>query len=177
MLDRFADVVKGKAAVVRPADPASYKGLFRTKGAAVIVPKKKGETVMVGPRGGLVIEKKVAGHKRTRRYIRKSKLTKDGRRSARHRYGIPFGYSNKIFWFPDFNELQKFMSGYNYKNWHDYVIVETDDDGSQLFVREDGATWAVWENTSAGDEHEIQNGFPSKKLAQDWIDDLLEQGG
>jgi hypothetical protein len=61
LMGRFADVLAGKAAVVRPADPKAYKRAgFRTAGKAVIVPKRKGERIGVGKTGRITRTRKGA---------------------------------------------------------------------------------------------------------------------
>lgn len=198
-INKFADVISGAAQVVRPADPKSFRSLFRVKGDAVIVPVKKGERATVGPKGGLIIEKKVAGRKVSRRYIKKEKIARPlplaVRKSPPHRYGLPFNRGkgeSQIFWFPSYDELIKFMAGYNYKDWQNYVIVEYDEDGSQLFAVKDGQYWYVDEQIAAGAVYRVGGYFDedmqgnpvwyiekfrSQRDAQAWIDELLDHGG
>jgi hypothetical protein len=51
LMKAHADVIAGKAAVVRPKNPAAYKGIFKTRGDKVIVPKAKGEKIGLSKTG------------------------------------------------------------------------------------------------------------------------------
>lgn len=135
LLDRFSDVISGKAAVVKPKDPKSYKGLLPVKGDKVIVPKRAGEKIKLNKAGEITIETKTKkGKKRTRRYVKKARAKKRAEKPAPNkRYGIPlmFGDGRHTIFFPTFDELQKFMEGYEYKDWQRYVveeIIEDDED-------------------------------------------------
>jgi hypothetical protein len=132
-INKFADVIAGKAAVVRPKQPSTYKNLYRTKGDKVIVPKRKGEKIHVNRRGEIEGERKVGNrvvrsrHKRLRRGEDVGALpSKSGKQ-----YAIPFNRGGgEIEWkrFPDRDALRDFMQGYDYKDWTDYVVEESVDE-------------------------------------------------
>lgn len=126
----FADVLSGNATVVQPKSPGRFKGIYKTVGNNVIVPRRKGEKISVD-KSGEIISKRKSG----KRIIkgRGRKLTLDGadlKRPIKTRtvqYVIPFhGHNGETNWFrfPDYDELKKFMADYKYKDWKDYVIEE-----------------------------------------------------
>lgn len=127
-LKQFDDVLSGNAVVVKPRDPKRFKNMYRTIGDVVVVPKRKGEKISVDKSGEIVSKRKSGKH-----IIRaRGKTVKRGEPIAKPepetttQYVIPFNSRDGVTWFrfPDWDELQKFMAGYDYKGWEDYVIVE-----------------------------------------------------
>jgi hypothetical protein len=55
---RFADVITGKATVVRPKSPSAYRGKFDVKGDKVIVPRAKGERIGLSKTGKITRTRK-----------------------------------------------------------------------------------------------------------------------
>jgi hypothetical protein len=55
---KFADVIAGKAAVVRPKQPSRYRDRFLVKGDKVIVPRRKGERIDVSSTGKITRTRK-----------------------------------------------------------------------------------------------------------------------
>lgn len=135
LIREFDAVLKGKAAVVQPANPKQYKGAFKVVGKSVVVPKRKGERVKVSKSGEIVS----TGKTRTGRTVTRTvKTVKKGGTGGIAKpadgelvqYAIPFNFRSGREWkrFPNWDELQKYMSGSNsvanWKNWPDYVAVE-----------------------------------------------------
>lgn len=130
-LRTFADVLSGKSTVVKPSNPGRFKGIYRTVGKSVIVPKAKGERITIDKTGEIVSKRKVGNRTVTRRGIdlpKGKKIPKpDDSENVRTQYVIPFNASGgETNWmrFPDWQSLENFMAGYNYKGWQDYVIEE-----------------------------------------------------
>jgi hypothetical protein len=126
LIRKFSDVVTGKAAVVKPANPKAYPQ-FKQRAGRVIVPRRKGERITVTKTG------EIEGKRRVGRRVVKSKFrhVPKGERVPRSKagvqYAIPFNSGGgEIRWqrFPDYDTLAKFMEGYNYKDWPDYVVEE-----------------------------------------------------
>lgn len=67
---KFADVIAGKATVIKTDRAQDYKGVFRTKGKLVIVPKRKGEKIAVNQSGNITRQRKV-GDRTVKSTIRK----------------------------------------------------------------------------------------------------------
>jgi hypothetical protein len=132
---KFADVVAGKAKVVRPKAPSTYKNLFRVKGDKVVVPRRKGEKIDVDRRGEIVGKRKV-GTRVVRSRFRRVRRGEDvgalpPRGGGPKQYALPFNRGGgEIEWkrFPDMAALRDFMQGYDYKNWTDYVVEEDIDE-------------------------------------------------
>lgn len=137
LINKFSDVISGKAQVVKPADPKSYKSLFRVVGDKVIVPKRKGEKIKVTAKGSIIGERKVSGRTVRSRY-RRVKSDADLSDKKRTMFFVPFirGRDAKgkpiLEWkrFPTKELLLNIMGGYEsrdknpYSNWQDYVIEE-----------------------------------------------------
>ncbi len=137
LIDKFRDVVTGKAAVVRPKNPKTFKSLYRVQGDAVIVPRRKGEKIKVSKSGAIIGERKV-GNRVVRSKFRRMKADEPIKPpSERTQYVLPFimgrDESGKpiLRWkrFPS----EEFMTDYmtnsksirDYSNWPDYVVEET----------------------------------------------------
>lgn len=125
---QFDDVLKGKATVVAPKNPGRFKNLFPTVGKLVVVPRRKGERISVDKSGEIVSKRKSGKHIISAR----GKSVKRGEKIPKPepdryvQYVIPFNSRDGVTWFrfPSWDELQKFMAGYDYKGWEDYVIEE-----------------------------------------------------
>jgi hypothetical protein len=131
LIKRFDAVLTGKATVVTPANPAKFKGIFDVKGDKVIVPRRVGEKITVDKKTGEIVSKRKVGDrtvtargKQIKRGETIKKPTAD--KVTRTQYAIPFSTNSGTHWmrFPTWDELQKFMAGYDYKGWQDYVVVE-----------------------------------------------------
>lgn len=114
--------------MLKPADVKSYRGLFKTKGKAVIVPKRKGERWRVDKRTGEVVgTRKVRGRtvKSRLRRVKKGESIKRPREPSQ--YAIPFNRGDHIEWqrHPSYDALKSFMSEYaRYKGWKSYAVSE-----------------------------------------------------
>jgi hypothetical protein len=127
-IEKFDAVLKGKATIVRPSDPKRFKDIFETVGKAVIVPRRKGERISVDKSGEIVSVRKSG--KRTIRArgktVKRADVIEKPEAERNVQYVIPFNSRDGVTWFrfPDYDELKKFMAGYDYKGWKDYVIEE-----------------------------------------------------
>jgi len=134
IIQKYSDVLSGKAVVVKPSNPQSYKNVFDVKGKNVIVPRGKGESIRVNKQGQI---------KKIRRGPRKEKISSTGVRVPAGKmpverqgvqYAVPFkrkiGKGKYIIeWhrFASYKELSDYMSSYEpnrYPDWHDYVFEE-----------------------------------------------------
>lgn len=142
IIKQFADVLRGRATVVRPKNPASYGRIFKRRGRAVIVPRGKGEKIRVNKAGNIVRERRGP---RGEKIIGTFRRTKPGEKlkkppaTLKVNYAIPFarrvsgGYRLEWHRFPNFDLLQAFMQEYEksdekgqprYPDWPDYVLIE-----------------------------------------------------
>jgi len=127
---KFDAVLKGNASVVRPVNPNKFKGIFEVKGNAVIVPRRKGEKITVDKKTGEIVSKRKVGGRtitaRGKQIKRGENIPKPGK-ERRVQYAVPFnsrGGGTTWMRFPDWDTLQKFMAGYDYKGWQEYVVEE-----------------------------------------------------
>lgn len=129
LIAKFEAVLKGDAVVVQPRDPQRFKDIFTVRGNSVIVPKRKGEKITIDKKTGEIVSKRRVGKRtvtaRGRQLKRGEKIEKPTA-ERRVQYVIPFNSTHGVNWvrFPNWDELQKFMAGYNYKGWEDYVVEE-----------------------------------------------------
>lgn len=129
-LKQFDDVLHGKATVVTPRNSKRFKGIFETVGDKVIVPRRKGERISIDKKSGEIVSIRKSGKRIIRSRGKTVKRDEEIARPEKHRvvqYVIPFhgrGGETNWFRFPDYDELKKFMAGYDYKGWKDYVIEE-----------------------------------------------------
>lgn len=125
---KYADVIAGRAAVLKPKNARNYKRLYRVKGNKVIVPRRKGERLAV--KGGEIVSNRKVGKTKVR-----GRLKRVGRGQVPARpekpvmYAIPFRVrgSDELRWlrFPQWEALKDFMLAYErYKDWEDYVLEE-----------------------------------------------------
>lgn len=129
-LSKFKDVIAGKSVALKPLNPKSYKGIFPIKRGVVIVPRRKGERILVEKKTGEIISsRKIGGVSVSARY---EKVDSRKKRDPDAAYLVPFIRGRKtngdpiLEWkrFPNWNALQKVMAGYDYKNWKKFVVVE-----------------------------------------------------
>jgi hypothetical protein len=132
VLKKYADVLSGKAAVIKAPSKSTaskYKRAFKVRGDNIIVPKKKGERVTIDKRGELHTTRKVRG-----RTVRKT-ITPGGRvrprkprKGAKGFYVIPMNTSDGIVKqrFESYAALAAYMEPYeeNWEDWQDYVEFE-----------------------------------------------------
>lgn len=152
-INKFSDVLAGKAAVVKPKNPKDYDKLYRRVGGSVIVPRRKGEKITVNKKGEIAGSRRVGGRVVKSRF---RKVPKDGeipRSERRVQYAIPFIRGRDedgepiLEWqrFPDYDLLKQFMAGYDYKGWTDYVVEE--EIGDEL---NDDELWAILKKRRKG---------------------------
>lgn len=129
-ITKFADVLSGAASVLKPKDAAAYKGLFKTVGDKVIVPRRKGERLSVDKKSGEIIGKrKVRGRTVRSRFkrVKSGETIKRPRKSEAVQYAIPFNRGDHLEWMrhPSYDALKSFMSEYaRYKGWKKYSVSE-----------------------------------------------------
>lgn len=127
LISKYSDVLKGKAVVVEPDRPESYGEVFKRVGKKkVVVPRRKGEKIKV-IEGEIYTVRKVG--KRTVKS--KFKHVPKGERPARPKKNVQYAIQlaapgGELVWkrFPSYDELAKFLEGYNYKGWPNYVVEE-----------------------------------------------------
>lgn len=132
-IEQFKPVLTGKATIVQPKNPGKFKNIFQTVGKNVIVPRRKGERISVDKKTGEIVSKRKVGKRtvttRGKQIKRGQPIPKPAAEIIeRVQYAIPLKTSGGgVFWhrFPSWDLLQKFMTGYDYKGWQDFVVVET----------------------------------------------------
>jgi hypothetical protein len=143
-INRFRDVLDGKAAVIEAPKSArqKYKGSesLDFKGSKIIVPKNplSGERVTYSKR-----EKSIKifgdapnGKRYTKRLIGPDEFDRIVKPAPGKEiiYQVPFGRDRRMIGFDNFNELQKFMAQHypRYTNYRDYLEeIEVDVDQAQ----------------------------------------------
>ena len=127
-LKRYADVISGKAAVVKPKNPKSYKGTFKVVGDKVIVPKRGGR-VRVDKEGVIRTTRKIAGKVRQARYSRLDRIMNgEGKPGAIYVLPLMHGSDIHYYKFNNAEELRQFVFetspkvGQTFKNWASYVL-------------------------------------------------------
>lgn len=124
-IGRYADVLKGRAKVLKPKNPKSYKGTFRVVGDKVIVPRRKGQRVKVGKQGEIEVARKVGGKMRRGRFKRLAELATEDKV-----FLLPLRRGDGLTWmkFDTRGELDKFVFetspkvGATYKNYANYIL-------------------------------------------------------
>lgn len=147
LIRKFAAVIEGKATVVQPKNPASYKGLFQVKGKKVIVPRHKGEKIRVTKFGNIIGERKLGKRVVRSRYRRVNTSADLPKSATRSMYFVPFIRGKDatgrpiLEWkrFPNLDMLKNFMEGYDYKDWTNYVIEEKVD-ADHAYTNSEGLT-------------------------------------
>ncbi len=139
IIRKFDDVVKGRAAVVKPKDPKSYKTIFQVAGDKVIVPKGKGEKIKLSKSGLIQRERKGPRGEKIVGTFRRMKPTERPAPEApaeRFQYAIPFARKlgknrYRLEWkrFPTRESLDAFMMEYErtgrYEDWRGFVFQES----------------------------------------------------
>ena len=134
---RFADVLSGKAAVVKVprAQAKEFADRYQVKGGRVAVPIRKGEKLAYSAKNQeITASSKVAG-KRVRRRMAAGTMSRDRAPiSGNVLYTIPLGNSRQSF--DTWGDLVLFMEPYEtseknpYRDWEKYVeIIDYEDDG------------------------------------------------
>lgn len=140
-LRRFADVVTGKAAVIKVPKHVA-KGMRdgnRVKGNLVVIEKQKGERFRFDPDAERIVGTRRAGKRTfTRTIERDVGKIKPPRAGTRRYYVVPFNRSGgdiDYLKFDDLQELNAFMAEYEkrgYKNWKNYIEVVDVHDRDEL---------------------------------------------
>lgn len=141
-IKEFAPVLKGEAVVLQPPNAKKFKGVFKTVGKNIIVPRRKGERISIDKKTGELVSKRKVGKRTvTARGLHVKRGEKIPQTGKRVQYAIPFNSTGGgVNWirFPNWTELQKFMAGYDYKGWQNYVVredVENEFDDDELNER------------------------------------------
>jgi hypothetical protein len=125
LIKRFANVIEGRAAPVKPDRPRSYKGLFDVKGRVVVVPRKPHQVVGVDRESGAI---RIREPGKTSTFIK----GRPPEERQRRMYALPFrvGNSDELRYFrtSSVSQMADFAEGYGYENYQDYLIVEDYDE-------------------------------------------------
>lgn len=134
LIRKYDAVVKGRAVVLKPKNPKSYRNVFKVSGKNVIVPRAKGDRWRLNKAGKITRSRKTAGRSSTATMEPASNVRRPSKGKApRVAYAIPFGRSGGgVEWyrFPTYDALKKFLAEYEskyrrkYKNADDYILVE-----------------------------------------------------
>lgn len=155
LITRFNDVATGKAQVLKPKNPSTFKSIFKVQGDKVIVPKAKGEKWRVTKSGA--IERTRKGPRGEQIKFKSWRQKKPGELppppppEKRVRYALPFARKvgkgqYRLEWqrFPTYDALASFMSEYEktdekgkarYGDWAQYVFEESIDDTRDIAER------------------------------------------
>lgn len=134
VISKFADVVAGRAAVLKPKAPSAYRKLFKTVDKLVIVPRRKGERIRVDKKSGEILRTRTVRGRKVQSRLRRVKAGETIKRPAPAQavqYAIPFNRGDHIEWMrhPTFDALKAFMSEYaRYKGWKKYARNEKEVD-------------------------------------------------
>lgn len=133
-LKKYADVVSGRAAVLKVKNPRVYRKTegVRVAGKNVIVPRRKGEKISIDKKSGRIVHKRKIGGKIV---TSKSRVVDGGVRiGSRTPIVIPFAVGNsgrvEYFRFATEDALHNFLDEYEkrhrrkYKNRRNYILVE-----------------------------------------------------
>lgn len=135
---KFSDVLTGKATVIAAPtkkDAKRYAAKYRTKGDKVVVPRRKGEKLKWNEKLGEIVGRRKEHGKIITRELPPSGPSEIQRSKVSDHvyYTIPFmrGGGEERFTFSNWQDLENFMardSIRNYKNWQNYVEIETLED-------------------------------------------------
>jgi hypothetical protein len=137
LIEKYRDVVTGRAQVIKPKNPKTFKSLFRVVGDKVIVPRRKGEKIKVTQRGAIVGERKVGKRVVRSRYRRMKANETIKAPTERTQYAVPFIRGRDKFgkpilqWkrFPSKEFLADYMTNSasvrDYSDYANYVVEET----------------------------------------------------
>ncbi len=136
---KYADVLTGRAKIVRPKNPSSYKKLFRVAGKNVIVPKRRGEKISVSKSGEIVRKRKVGGRKSSGTFKHAPRPEEfKPRRGARVVYALPVNRGGgEVEWYR-YSSWEKLVADMQtgslkgYRNFTDYVVEEELEPGERL---------------------------------------------
>ena len=125
-LKKYADVIAGRAKVLTPKNPKSYKGVFRVVGDKVIVPRRRGQRVKVSKSGEIEVARNVGGKMQRGKFRKLAEIT-TGKGKV---YLLPLARHDGIEWmkFDSLEEMNKFVFetspkiGATYKNFASYVL-------------------------------------------------------
>ncbi len=145
---KYKNVIEGRAKVVRPKNPRTYKNVFKVAGKNVIVPKGKGQRIGIDKAGKITIKRMLGKGKKKRTSsgrmtpAKKVRRPKAGERVA---YAIPFNSGGRVTWFrfATYDALKKFLAEYEskyrrgYKHADDYILVEHLRSGERLHPDDD----------------------------------------
>lgn len=132
-------MVAGKARVLRPKNPSTYKKLFRVSGKNVIVPRRKGERVSVNKSGELVRKRKVAGRRSTGTYKHAPRPDQFKPSKRRVVYALPVARGGGAVEWYRYSSWDKLVADMQtgslkgYRNFADYVVEETIEPGEKLY--------------------------------------------
>ena len=127
-IKRYADVISGKAKVLKPKNPRRYRKLFKVSGDRVIVPRRKGERVWIGSKGEIKSIRKIGDRKIEGEYKKISDLVSTSEQKI---YLLPVQRrANSLWWykFESREALEQFVFetspkiGATYKNYGNYVL-------------------------------------------------------
>lgn len=156
LITRFNDVATGKATVLKPKNPSTFKNIFKVQGDKVIVPKGKGETWRVTKSGAIERTRKGPRGEQIKfkswRQKKPGELPPQPPPEKRVRYALPFARKvakgeYRLEWqrFPTYEALANFMKAYEetdpvtnkarYGDWAQYVFEESIDDERSIAER------------------------------------------
>lgn len=132
-LRKFADVITGKASVVKvpPRVAKGLKGSHRVKGNLVVIARQPGERLRYDPNAERIVGKRRKGNKTFERTIERDLAgIRPGKAGTRRYYVVPFQRGGGDIDYLKFDTLEgpdgleAFMAEYEkkgYKNWKNYV--------------------------------------------------------
>lgn len=123
-IKKFADVIAGRAAVVSPKNPKSYRERYRVKGNKVVIPRGKGERITTDKAGTIRISGKSP---RGRKYKAKIQSIETAP-AAGEIYYAPLGANGQMQRIGDAADLQRFKIRYPRFAKHPEYIVAMDID-------------------------------------------------
>lgn len=138
LIERYKDVLTGKAKVIDTASKAQAKGFkasYTVVGDKIIVPVKKGEKISFNQETGELQSTRKFNGKKITKTIADGELAPLG---PGQYYVIPFGGGQR-FRTNDIKTLKDFMYPYEvsskpYKDWRKYVEIETIEDAEENTV-------------------------------------------
>jgi hypothetical protein len=133
LLSKFSDVISGKAAAVKPANPKSYSEQFRVKGKIVIVPKRENERITISKSGKIIRQR--GGKSRTIVVIKPERGVPKPAEGTAIIFVVPFRrgtqkHGEVIDWRRfSYSGLLKFFSDYlrsmsQFREWAQFIEIE-----------------------------------------------------
>lgn len=137
IINKFKDVVSGKAVAVKPAHPERFKGVYDVKGGVVVIPKRKGERITVDKEG--VVRTNL---KRGKKLVRGRGITRGrgGQFELERGEQIALPYNRgggEIYWmtFPSIKVMEEMESpatSVPYAKWRQYAVaISIEDDPNE----------------------------------------------